>query len=59
MGVPIDPRTQMPVPNPDAKVEVVVWVGFHFKEIGQPVLPFIEASIRNVDKLFRALAPHI
>ena len=59
MGVPIDPRTQMPVPNPDAKVEVVVWVGFQFKEIGRPVLPFVEESIRNVDKLFRALAPNI
>jgi hypothetical protein len=26
MGVPIDPRTQMPVPNDITKTEVVVWV---------------------------------
>jgi len=59
VGVPIDPRTQVPVPNTVAKTEVVIWVDFRFKEIDQPVLPFVEASIKNVDKLFRALGPHI
>jgi hypothetical protein len=57
--VPIDPRTQMPVPNTVAKTEVVIWVDFRFKEIDQPVLPFVEASIKNVDKLFQELRPHI
>jgi hypothetical protein len=28
VGVPIDPRTQMPVPNVVAKTEVVIWVDF-------------------------------
>jgi hypothetical protein len=59
MGVPIDPRTQMPVPNTAAKTEVVTWVDFRFIEIDQPVLPFVEASLRNVDKLFQQLRPHI
>lgn len=59
VGVPIDPRTQMPVQNTVAKTEVVIWVDFRFKEIDQPVLPFVEASIKNVDKLFQALRPHI
>jgi hypothetical protein len=59
MGVPIDPRTQMPVPNTVAKTEVVIWVDFRFKEIDQPVLLFVEASLRNVDKLFQQLRPHI
>jgi hypothetical protein len=49
----------MPVPNTDAKTEVVVWVDFLFKEIDQSVLPFVEASLRNVEKVFRALQPHI
>lgn len=59
VGVPIDPKTQMPVPNTVANTEVVVWVDFRFKEIDQPVLPFVAASIQNVDKLFRGLQPHI
>jgi hypothetical protein len=57
MGVPIDPRTQMPVPNTIAKTEVVLWVDFRFKEIDQSVLPFVEASLRNVKNIFRDLRP--
>ena len=59
MGVPIDPKTQMPVPNTIARTELVIWVDFRFREIDQSVLPFIEASIENVDKLFSSLRPHV
>ena len=52
MGVPIDPRTQMPVPNSVAKTEVVIWVDFRFKEVDEPVLRFTEDSIAAVDQLF-------
>lgn len=59
MGVPIDPKTQMPVPNTVAKTEVVTWVDFRFREIDQSVLSFIEKSIENVEKLFSSLRPHV
>lgn len=59
MGVPIDPRTQMPVPNNIAKTEVVTWVDFLFKDNNESVLPFIETSLKNVEKIFRDLQPHI
>ena len=59
MGVPIDPRTQIPIPNTVAKTEVVVWVDFRFKEIDQSVLPFVQASLRNVERVFRDLRPHV
>jgi hypothetical protein len=59
MGVPIDPKTQMPVPNTVAKTEVVTWVDFRFKEINQPVLPFVETSVQHVDKIFKAVKPLI
>lgn len=59
MGVPIDPKTQMPVPNAVVKTEVVTWVDFRFREIDQAVLPFIEKSIENVEKLFSSLRPHV
>jgi hypothetical protein len=59
MGVPIDPKTQMPVPNAVVKTEVVTWVDFRFREIDQSVLPFIEKSIESVEKLFSSLRPHV
>ena len=59
MGVPIDPRTQMPVPNNVAMTEVVTWVDFRFREVNQSVLPFVEESLRRVEDLFLSLKPHI
>jgi len=59
VGAPIDPKTQMPVPNTVAKTEVVIWVDFRFNEIDQPVLPFVAASLQNVDKPFSNLQPHV
>lgn len=59
MGVPIDPRTQMPVPNNVAQTQVITWVDFRFKDNEMSVLPFIEASLKNVEKIFRELQPHI
>jgi hypothetical protein len=40
MGVPIDPRTQLPVPNDVVKTNITTWVDFKFREGGQSVLPF-------------------
>lgn len=59
MGVPIDPATQMPVPNKVTKTEVVIWVDFRFKEIDASALPFVEASIKNVSKLYHDLLRHL
>ncbi len=59
MGVPIDPKTQMPVPNTVATTQVVTWVDFRFKEIDQPVLPFLDASVKNVGDLFTKIRAHI
>ena len=57
MGVPIDPRTQLPVPNNLVKTQVIVWVDFRFKELDLPVLSFTEQSIKQVGKLFQQLLP--
>lgn len=35
MGVPIDPRTQMPVPNNLVRTDVVTWVDFRFSEVDE------------------------
>ena len=40
MGVPIDPRTQLPVPNNVVKTERITWVDFIFdKTVAPTVLP--------------------
>jgi hypothetical protein len=57
MGVPIDPRTQMPVPNNLVQTNVVTWVDFRFAEVDEPVLGFVDASVKNITKLFHVLRP--
>lgn len=49
----------MPVPKTSAKTEVVVWVDCRFKEIDQSVLPFVEASQRNVEDLSGSATPYL
>jgi hypothetical protein len=62
MGVPIDPRTQLPVPDPSVKVERITWVDFHFAgmrvsamgllrqalHFGLLQLPYFERDLRKV-----------
>jgi hypothetical protein len=55
MGVPIDHRTQMPVPNNVVQTEVVTWVDFRFSEVDESVLVFVEVSVKNTLKVFQAL----
>lgn len=59
MGVPIDPSTQLPVPNNVVKTEVVTWVDFKFKITDDSVLPFIGDSIKHIEKLFDELKKEI
>ncbi|MBI3896518.1 MAG: hypothetical protein HY313_11370 [Acidobacteria bacterium] len=59
MGVPIDPRTQMPVPNDMVRTEVTIWIDFKFKANGQSVLPFIEKSIESVEHIYTELDKYI
>ncbi|MDH4187007.1 MAG: hypothetical protein OEV08_08410 [Nitrospira sp.] len=59
MGVPIDPRTQLPVPNQQVTTTIVTWVDFQFRDTGLSVLAFMEQSVKKVEELFRALQKHI
>lgn len=58
LGVPIDPSTQLPVPNNIVKTEITFWVDFKFREGGQSVLPFIKTSIDSVENLYKEIAKH-
>ncbi len=59
MDVPIDPRTQMPVPNDTVDTKIEIWVEFKFRENGESVLPFIQKSIDSVEKIFNDIGNHI
>jgi len=51
MGVPIDPRTQMPVSNTTTETKVVIWVDFKFDDNNKSVLPFLDSSVKNTDSI--------
>lgn len=59
MGAKIDPNTQLPVENSQVNTEVTIWVDFKFKENGESILPFIDKSIKRVEKLFFELGQYI
>lgn len=66
MGVPIDPTTQMPVPNNIVKTEVIKWIGFTFdnsnmKDLpdGIVVLPLLKESFEGVVGIIKELDPLI
>jgi len=59
MGVPIDPKTQLPIPNTSVKTEIVTWVDFRFRENSKSVLPFVEGSINSVEKIYLELSKYI
>lgn len=56
MGVPIDPATQMPVPNSIVKTERITWVDFRFENTGElsklsaslSALPFLTLCLKNI-----------
>lgn len=57
MGVPIDPSTQMPIPNDIVKTEKTTWVSFEFEHENLPskisALPFLKDCF---DKIIKAIA---
>ena len=59
MGVAIDPRTQLPIPNSQVKTQITTWVDFKFKENGLSAMPFVEESIKQVQRIFDDLKKHL
>lgn len=59
MGVPIDPYTQLPVPNNQVKTEITIWINFIFEDIGESVLPFIQQSITEVCNIHEKTSKHL
>lgn len=51
MGVPIDPRTQMPVPNNTTTTTVTLWVDFKFDGINVSVLALLKKTLTEIDNI--------
>ena len=53
MGVPIDPATQMPVPNNVAETKVENWVSFLFEGSDVNVLGLCKKSVEDGEKIVK------
>jgi hypothetical protein len=57
MGVPIDPRTQLPIPHPSIKVERITWVDFQFAGIGASALGLLKQARAGIGSIEAAIRP--
>jgi len=57
MGVPVDPRTQLPVPHPSIKVERITWVDFQFAGIGTSALGLLKKALAGVREIESKIRP--
>jgi hypothetical protein len=55
MGVPIDPRTQMPAHTEGINVTVETWVSFHLTDTGENAWAFCTKAIEAVRRAVRTL----
>lgn len=59
MGVPIDPRTQLPIPNNIVKTEIVTWVDFHFEDINVSAIWLTTESLKQISQIYSDLKNEI
>jgi hypothetical protein len=55
MGIPIDPNTQLPIPNNIVKIEIVTWVDFQFEGINVSALWLTKESLIQITKIYNDL----
>jgi len=58
-GVPVNPATQMPVPDPRLNVVKTVWFDFFFDGIGVSALGLLRESTNGIKAINNGLAPHL
>lgn len=51
MGVPVDQRTQLPVPNNIVKTEIITWVDFKFDSMDVSALWLLKESLRQIQDI--------
>ncbi len=58
-GVPVDPRTQMPVQDQRLTVKKTIWVDFVFDGVGTSAIGLLRDALAGVKAINAALSPHI
>ena len=58
-GVPIDPNTQLPIPNNIVKTEIITWVDFQFDEINVSAIWLTKESLKQIAKIYNDLKSEI
>jgi hypothetical protein len=58
-GVPVNPSTQMPVPDLRLNVTKTVWVDFRFEDIGVSAIGLLRDALAGVKEIRTALAPFV
>ena len=51
LGVPIDPRTQMPVPNNTTATTIITWVDFKFDGIDVSVIGLLRQTLNEITRI--------
>jgi hypothetical protein len=54
-GVPVNPATQLPVPDPSQEVEVVIWVDFRFSGIEGSARQLLKQSYVGISQVIDAV----
>ncbi len=57
-GVPIDPQTQLPVPNKTVKTEITKWVSFLFEGTDINVLSFNKKAVEKIEKIVTKISSY-
>jgi len=57
-GVPVDPKTQMPIPNQNLLVTKTIWVDFLFDGIGISAIALLRNALSGVKTINAEIAPH-
>lgn len=58
-GVPVNPATQMPIPDPRLNVVKTVWFDFFFDGIGVSALGLLRESVSGIKAIKNGLSPHL
>ena len=59
MGVQIDPRTQLPVPNNSLKTEVITWVDFRFDGVDVSAIWLLKESLKQVEAIYTQVGKYL
>lgn len=58
-GVPVDPRTQLPIAHENQKIERIIWVDFLFHGLDVSAIGLLRQSFECIDQIAKAVRQHL